>query len=214
MDQYWTVRAAQLQMEQVQSVVNTAAKTLQNALDVKNDPQQINSAVQSAQAAYDMSVSAVNLANNNINLAQKQVEQTGASLKVLEAQMNRLTLVSPISGTVVSKNSEVGEIAQPGAPVLSVADLSEITLTAYIPESVIGMVKIDQKAIVTVDSYPGEGFNGNVVFISPQAQFTPRDVQLKSEREKTVFAVKIKLTNPEQKLKAGMPADARILTEG
>jgi multidrug resistance efflux pump len=210
MDQYWTVRAAQLQMDQAQSVLNTATRTLQNVMDVKNNPQQINTAVQGAQTAYDGAISAVNSANNSIVMAQIQMEQSTAALKVLEVQIGKLSLTAPISGMITAKNSEVGEIAQAGAPILTIVDMATVTLTAYVPESKIGLVKIGQEAAVSVDSYPGENFPGKVIYISPQAQFTPRDVQLKDEREKTVFAIKINLNNLEQKLKPGMPADARI----
>jgi len=108
---------------------------------------------------------------------------------------------------------EVGEIVQPGIPVLTVTELEEVTLTVYIPESKIGLVKLGQEALVAVDSYPEENFGGRVVYISPRAVFTPGNIQLKEEREKTVFAVKIRLENPELKLKPGMPADARVIIE-
>ncbi len=222
---FWTLRAAQLQMDQAQSALDTATKTLKNAQDVKNNPQQINAAVDSAHSAYDTAVNAVNVAESAVTLtqkqvavaqkqaaaAQKQVDQAQASLDVIKVQMSKTTLVSPVPGVVGSRNAEVGEIAQPGAPILIVTQLDKVTLTAYVPESQIGLVKLGQKALVSVDSYPGMSFSGDVTFISPQAQFTPGNVQLKAEREKTVFAVKISLPNPDRRLKPGMPADAQIL---
>jgi HlyD family secretion protein len=131
---------------------------------------------------------------------------------VIKVQLSKLSSVSPISGVVAAQHAEVGEIAQPGFPILTITELEEVTLTAYVPESKIGLVKLGQEALVSVDSYPGQSFSGKVVYISPRALFTPRNIQLEEEREKMVFAVKIKLANPEQKLKPGMPADAVILT--
>jgi len=142
--------------------------------------------------------------------AERQVEQAGASLEVIQVQISRLNVSSPVSGVVAARHAEVGEIAQPGVPVLTITELEEVTLTAYVPESKIGLVKLGQTALVSVDSYLGESFTGEVVYISPRAVFTPKNVQLKEEREKMVFAVKIRLANPEQKLKPGMPADAVI----
>jgi len=112
---------------------------------------------------------------------------------------------------VAARHAEVGEIAQPGASILTITQLADVTLTAYVPESKIGLVKLGQKALVSVDSYPGETFSGTISYISPRALFTPKNVQLKEEREKMVFAVKISLANPGQKLKPGMPADTRIV---
>jgi HlyD family secretion protein len=113
---------------------------------------------------------------------------------------------------VAARYAEVGEIAKSGASILTITELDEVTLTGYVPESKIGLVKLGQKVLVSVDSYPKDSFSGKVIYISPEAQFTPANVQLKEEREKTVFAVKIRLDNPDQKLKPGMSADARITT--
>lgn len=190
---FWSIPAAELRRDNAQ-------RTLQSLLE-SND-----FAAKQASNAYQT-------ANATVNAAQKELAQAKASLEVINVQLNKSALASPVSGIVVTKNAEVGEIAQPGAPILTVADLEEVTLTAYVPESKIGLVKLGQETRVSVDSYPGGRFTGEVVYISPQAQFTPKNVQLKEEREKTVFAVKIRLANPDQKLKPGMPADARILTD-
>jgi len=198
LEKYWSVPAAELR-------VATAQKALQNLLAIRDNPQEINAAVDNAHTAYQVSVIAVEAAG-------RQVEQAEASLNVINVQLDKLTVASPVSGVVASRHAEVGEIAQPGLPILTVTKLDEVTLTAYVPERDIGLVKLGQEVQVSVDSYPDEHFSGTVVYISPNALFTPKNIQLKEEREKMVFAVKISLPNPEQKLKPGMPADARILT--
>jgi HlyD family secretion protein len=182
-----------------------ALRALENLLDIRGDPLEITAAVDQAYSAYQTALIAV-------ATAERQVEQAEASLEVIRVQMSKLSFSSPISGVVAAQHVEVGEIAQPGAPILTITELEEVTLTAYVSESKIGLVKLGQEVLVSVDSYPGESFTGKVVYISPRAVFTPRNIQLKEEREKMVFAVKIGLDNPEQKLKPGMPADARILT--
>ncbi len=186
--------------------VRTAQRALDNLLAIRDDPQELNAAVDSAYTAYQVSAIAA-------EAAELQVEQAEASLNVINVQLDKLTVASPVSGVVASRQAEIGEIAQPGFPMLTVTRLDEVTLTAYIPESQIGLVKLGHKVQVSVDSYPDEHFAGTIVYISPNALFTPKNIQLKEEREKMVFAVKIRLTNPEQKLKPGMPADARILTD-
>ncbi len=192
---------------------DSAQMILQSLLDIKNNPQAINTKVNQSYAAYQTSLAAVEVAEKAVGLATTQVEQAQASLDVMKVQLSKTALISPVSGVVAARYAEVGEIANPGAPVLTITELDKVTLTAYVPESKIGLVKLGQEVLVSVDSYPDDQFSGKVVYISPEAQFTPRNVQLKEEREKTVFAVKIGLDNPNQKLKPGMPADARIITD-
>ncbi len=194
----WSVPAAEFR-------VATAQKALQNLLAIRDNPQELNTAVDNAHNAYQASAVAA-------EAAELQVEQAEASLNVINVQIDKLTVASPVSGVVASRHAEAGEIAQPGLPILSITELDEVTLTAYIPERTIGLVKLGQEVQVSVDSYPDEYFPGTIVYISPNALFTPKNIQLKDEREKMVFAVKISLANLEQKLKPGMPADARILT--
>ncbi|MDP2743980.1 MAG: efflux RND transporter periplasmic adaptor subunit [Dehalococcoidia bacterium] len=182
-----------------------AQAKLDALLAIRDNPQTIKAAVDQADSAYQIAAAAV-------KAAEGQVEQVRASLEVIDIQISKLSTSSPISGVVSARHAEVGEIAKAGAPILTITELDQVTLTGYVPESKIGLVRLGQKVIVSVDSYPGASFSGAVVHIAPQALFTPRNVQLKEEREKTVFAVKITLANPDQKLKPGMPADARIIT--
>jgi HlyD family secretion protein len=196
LDEYWRLPAAELRRD-------IARQALENLLKIKENPQEINAAVDMAYTAYQTAVTVV-------AAAERQVEQAEASLAIIRVQLSQLTFSSPISGVVAAQYAEAGEIAQPGTPILTVTQLTEVTLTAYIPEREIGLVKLGQAALVSVDSYPEERFWGEVVYIAPRALFTPSNIQLKEEREKTVFAVKIRLANPEQKLKPGIPADVRI----
>ena len=198
LEEYWRIPSAELSRD-------TAKKALENLLAIRDNPQEINAAVDQAYSAYKTAAAAV-------EAAERQVEQAEASLGVIEVQLSKLGISSPVSGVVAARNFEVGEMTQPGASILTITELEEVTLTAYVPESKIGLVKLGQEALVSVDSYPGETFHGEVAYISPRAMFTPKNIQLKEEREKMVFAVKIKLENPEQKLKPGMPADANILS--
>jgi HlyD family secretion protein len=96
----------------------------------------------------------------------------------------------------------------PGVALLTLADLSDVTLTVYVPEPDIDTISVGQNVNVFVDTFPGEPFTGHITFINSEAEFTPKNVQTKEERINTVFAVKIKLDNEDQRLKPGMPADA------
>jgi len=112
-----------------------------------------------------------------------------------------------MNGVVLVRNVEPGEFVQPGATTFSVADLDNITITVYVPEDQYGNISLGQDATVTVDSFPNETFNAEVIHVADQAEFTPRNVQTVEGRSSTVYAIKLKVTDPSGKLKIGMPAD-------
>lgn len=117
---------------------------------------------------------------------------------------------SPIDGVLLDRLVEPGEIVTPGGAVVTVADLTTLTLTVYVPEDRFGQVMLGQSYLVSVDSFPGISFSGNVTHISDQAEFTPRNVQTVQGRKNTVYAVRLTLDNPDLALKPGMPADVNL----
>jgi HlyD family secretion protein len=100
-------------------------------------------------------------------------------------------IYAPMNGTVLERNLEPGELAFPGTPVMTLADLSRPWIRIYVREQDLGLVKNGQRAEITVDSFPGRKFAGRVSHIASRAEFTPRTIQTKEERVKLVFAVKI-----------------------
>ncbi len=145
-----------------------------------------------------------------VAVAQARVAQAAAGLALVDATRARLTVVSPITGTVTTQAIHGGEVAQPGASLLTVTDLRAAKLVIYVPTGQIGQVRLGQEARVVVDAYPGRMFRGRVTRIADQAEFTPKNVQTQEERVKTVFAVEIGLENEEGLLRPGMPADATL----
>ncbi|MFN2246507.1 MAG: HlyD family secretion protein [Candidatus Promineifilaceae bacterium] len=139
--------------------------------------------------------------------AQAAVQSAEALLSALDIQLEQSIVEAPVSGVVLQRLLQVGELASPGAPLFTLANLDEVTLTVYVPEAELGRVALGQEAEVLVDAYD-QSFPGEVVHIASQAEFTPKNVQTQEERVHMVFAVKIRLDNPEHLLKPGMPADA------
>jgi HlyD family secretion protein len=139
--------------------------------------------------------------------AQDGVEQAQANLRLLEAQLAKLEVQSPMEGVILTRNIEPGEYVQPGAAALSMGDLSQLTITVYVPEDRYGQIHLGQAARVNVDSFAGSEFEAVVKFISDQAEFTPRNVQTVEGRSSTVYAIKLTVKDPQGKLKPGMPAD-------
>jgi HlyD family secretion protein len=135
-----------------------------------------------------------------------------AGYEQITATIGNAIITAPLDGVVLEKNLEIGEIAFPGTPVLTIADIRDTWIKIYVNEKQLGRVKLGQKAEVTVDSFPDKKFSGKVVSISNKAEFTPKTIQTKDERVKLMFAIKIAVHNPEMQLKPGMPADAYIMT--
>jgi multidrug resistance efflux pump len=147
----------------------------------------------------------------DIDVLRAGVSQAEAARQLAEIQLSRSKIFSPEKGVVLLKNVEAGENVAPGSVIATIADINQIWLNLYIPETQIGLVKLGQKVDVKVDSFPETGFSGKIQRISSRAEFTPRNVQTKEERVNQVFAVKVLIPNPQGKLKAGMPADAEIV---
>ncbi|MCF7668961.1 MAG: efflux RND transporter periplasmic adaptor subunit [Verrucomicrobia bacterium] len=148
-----------------------------------------------------------------IDQARAQVEGAHAKLEQAELNLEYTTLSAPFSGVVLSKSAEPGEYMNPGTPVLTVGDLDNVWLRAYVSETDLGRIRLGQSAAVSTDSYSGKTYKGRLSFISGRAEFTPKPVQTFKERVKLMYRIKIDLNNPEHELKPGMPADAVIHLE-
>jgi len=146
-----------------------------------------------------------------IKVARARLLQAQEAEKLAEIQFGYATLTSPLTGMVLSKNVEPGEMVAPGSPIVTVGDLARVYMRAYIEETDLGRVKLGQKVRVTTDTYPDKIYEGKITFISPQAEFTPKNVQTKKERVKLVYRVKVDLDNAKLELKPGMPAEAEIV---
>jgi HlyD family secretion protein len=146
-----------------------------------------------------------------IDQGRATLEQTKEALALAETRMGYSTLVSPLSGIVLSENVEPGEYVSPGTPVITAGDLNRVYLRGYINETDLGRVKVGHKVRITADTFPGKSYEGQISFIAPQAEFTPKNVQTQKERVKLVYRIKVDIPNPRMELKPGMPADAEIL---
>lgn len=171
--------------------------------------------------AYDLAVSKYSTAQQNVNKIKsarpEEIEQAEAnlvkarsSISLIQKSINDCYITSPIEGQVVGKFIEVGESVSFMSSMFKITNLAEAELIIYVTEKELALVKYGQQAEITIDAFDDKSFNGEVVFISPEAEFTPKNIQTKDERTKLVFAVKIKIDNSEHFLKPGLPADARI----
>jgi HlyD family secretion protein len=143
-------------------------------------------------------------------LAKARRDQAAAAAGQLRKKLDDCTIIAPVAGIIVNTFVEPGELLTPGAAVVRIADISEMKINVYVSEVLLPRVQIGQKATVSVDAFDDRSFEGEVIYISPTAEFTPKNIQTKEERVKLVFAVKILVKNPEAILKAGLPADVVI----
>lgn len=141
------------------------------------------------------------------------VDKLRASWQFSKNNLGYADLASPLNGYILVKSALAGEVVQEGAPVFTAVDLNNIWVTAYINETDLARVKLNQKAYVTTDTYLNKKYNGWVSFISAQAEFTPKYIQTTEERVKYVYRIKVRVDNSSLELKPGMPADAYILLE-
>jgi HlyD family secretion protein len=145
--------------------------------------------------------------------ARIAVQLAQANLDLLDDQIAKTTVNSLVDGVVMTRNAEPGSVVNAGAALLSLARLDKLTITVYVPEDRVGEISLGQTADVGVDSFPGVVFKAVVSYISDQAEFTPRNVQTVSGRKNTVFAIKLKLNDTTERLKAGMPADVTFIAK-
>ncbi len=163
--------------------------------------------ISQAEAAVSQSEAQIILTKSNLETAQKAIQQAQLALDLANLQLDKLTMYAPIAGTVLTRTIEKGEILQAGLTAMTIGILDDLTITVYISENLYGQIKLGDQAKLSFDSFPDVVFSGEVIRIADQAEFTPRNVQTKEERQNTVYAVKLTVDDPDHQLIPGMPAD-------
>jgi len=147
------------------------------------------------------------VAKKALDQAASALAQADANLALLDTQIGKLTIPAPMDGVVLTRNVEPGEFVQPGSTVFVLGQLNDLTITVYVPEDRYGEIELGRQAQVSADSFPGVTFDAVVIQIADKAEYTPRNVQTVEGRSSTVYAIKLSVSDPEGKLKPGMPAD-------
>jgi HlyD family secretion protein len=132
------------------------------------------------------------------------------ALQMSRLKLNYTVLSAPVSGVVLVRQAELGEVVSAGTPVVTIADVDHLWMRGYLNETDLGRVKWGQSATIHTDTFSDKIYQGRVSFISSQAEFTPKSVETHKERVTLVYRIKIDLDNPNHELKPGMPAEAVI----
>lgn len=171
---------------------------------------------------YDLTITQYNSTKENLAkvktiIRPEEIEQAQANLKkavsmvdLLKQNIEDCKVYAPSDGFVSKKFVEEGENAVMGGSLLRLSNLETVNLVIYIPETELAKVKLGQEADITIDAFKDKNYKGKIIFISPEAEFTPKNIQTPDERTKLVFAIKIEIANPQFELKPGLPADAKI----
>lgn len=174
-------------------------------------------------ARYELALAQYNSARENLQkvksiIRPEEIESAQANLKkaisavdMLKKNIEDCRIYSPLDGFVSKKFVEAGEMIAPTGSLLRVSNLETVHLVIYVPETELSKVKLGQNAEIKIDAFKDKVYTGKIIFISPEAEFTPKNIQTPEERTKLVFAVKIEIANPEFELKPGLPADAKVI---
>jgi HlyD family secretion protein len=203
-----TLRSSREDLARMESLLESGAATKKQRDDAQT--RQTNAQAQ-ANAADQALRKLQNFARpEDVKAALARVDQAVYSTRLLEKSIQDATVRAPVDGVVTERLVEEGELAAPGAGLFVITNLDSVKLTIYVPETDLGNIRLGEQAAISIDSHTGSSYPGTVTWISPLAEFTPRDIQTKDERVKLVYAVRIEIANPSGIFKSGMPADAAL----
>ncbi len=208
------LRAAELDLERFESLLRANAGSVKQRDDARARAEvareRVRGASERGRAARE------NLARlrsgarpQELDAARARVAAVDAQIATLQKNIADAQVLSPVGGIVTLKLADQGELIPPGTPLVVVTDLDHAWANLFVPEPLIPRVRIGQAATIHTDA-GGPGIPGKVTFISPKAEFTPRNVQTADERSKLVYRIKVSVDNSEGVLKQGMPVDAEL----
>ena len=153
----------------------------------------------------------IQLKERDVASAEARLQDSQSAYNIAKINLDYAELKAPVAGWVLLKNIEAGEVVNVGTPVVTLGDVEDLWMNVYVGEKEVGRLRLGDPVTLRVDAYGNEGFSGKVIFISQEAEFTPKNIQTKEERTKLVYRVKVSIRNKDQKLKPGMPADAELV---
>jgi len=197
--------AAQRDLARLAGLADRGAATAKARDDAATRLEVAQRTVAAQQAALDLVTAGAR--TQEIQAARARTAALEAALASVRRRIAEATVHAPCDGVITSRLAEPGEVLPPGAPVAVLTDLAHPWLTVFLDEPSLSRIRLGSTATVVVDGSPAR-FPATVSFVSPIAEFTPKNVQTPDERAQLVFRVKLALANPDGIFKPGMPADA------
>jgi HlyD family secretion protein len=184
-------------------------------LKVGNRPEEIQQALAElnrAQANHDLLLAGTRA--EDIASAEARAAEARGKLAEIEANLKEAEVVAPERVVVDVVAVRSGDLIPPNTPILRVLRAADLWVKVYVPETELGKVRLNEDATVTVDAYPNLRFDGQVMHISAESEFTPRNVQSADERRHQVFGIKVRVPEPKGVFKSGMAATVTLPIEG
>jgi HlyD family secretion protein len=210
-------KLAKLDLERTQRLVETAAvprAELDNAIS-RHDTLVAQIAAQRAAEGASRDQAGASSSNGAAAKAQsaaaeRSIDIARAAIERAEVAVRECTLVAPRDGMIATRVLEPGEPVQPGSTILTITDVTEARTRFYLPNAELAAAAPGGKVRVRADAYPHETFEGTIFYVSPRAEFTPRNVQTREDRQRLVYAVEVRIPNAGLRLRSGMPVEVAI----
>lgn len=180
--------------------------------DMMTQRDRAKSQVEQAKKQYEKAQNGAQ--KEEIDAAVAAYDQARSAIDILKKRIADCTISAPRDGTVLHRLAEPGEVASPGSTIAIISDLAAVKITAFVPERDLGLVKLGLQATIRVDSFPDKPLTATVSRIADVAEFTPKTIQTKEERVKTVYRIELTADNKEGIFKPGMPVDVVFAKNG
>jgi len=194
--------------ERLSKLFSAGTVTEKDYDDMKTQLQKAESQYEQTKHVFEKVVNGAQ--KEDILLAKSGVDAAEAAIKIIEKKISDSVVKSPSNGIIINKISEIGEVVSPGMTMCVISDLSVMKIKAFVPESDLGKIKLGMDVSLKVDSSENEVFAGKVSRISETAEFTPKTIQTKDERVKTVYEFEVTADNKKGVFKLGMPVDVVV----
>ena len=209
------VEESQAGVRKSRTDVSLAGKTLKRSESLVNKGFISRSKLDTDQTGMEGAMAGMDQAQSRVAEAEAALAAAVAKMDSLQATLNDTSLKAPISGRVLYRLAEPGEVLAAGGKALTLLDLSDMYMTIYLPTDKAGQVALNSEARILLDALPGQPIPAVVSFVAPKAQFTPREVETRTEREKLMFRIKVKpdpawLAAHRDLAKGGLPGVAYV----
>jgi HlyD family secretion protein len=199
---------ARITLKRIQDLVVNALVTRQEADDA--DARVRMSEAQLASAREQLNLVTRGSRTEDIEAQTATLAAAQARLAQAETALGDTSLVAPSRGIVAVRAREVGAMVQAGQTVFTLALTDPVWIRAYVPQPRLGRIKPGMTVKVEIDSMPGKQYDGTVGFISPEAEFTPKNVQTEQVRDDLVYRIRIIAADPDNVFRQGMPVTVRV----
>jgi HlyD family secretion protein len=193
---------------------STIAQTMSCATGLARQADAARAQTQAGDAQAHAAEGAMQAAEAQAHAAEAQVKAAEAAAERARLLVAECELRAPRDAEVSKLPHEAGELVAPGGTLVRLVDLARPKATFYLPNAEIGAVKPGARAVVVADAFPDVQFEGTVRTVALEAEFTPRNIQTRTDRDRLVYPVEVTVQNKDGKLRAGMPVQVTILGTG